>query len=124
MGHETHTRYNALGQRTVVTDADGGVAYYGYDGLNRLISIQYPEFTVQYAYDAVGNRAMITDSVGVTTNVYDNLYRLISVDDPITDTVEYGYDLAGNRIQLSYPDGSVVSYRNRCAIRREMFQKA
>ncbi len=110
LGNETQTRYNALGHRTAVTDADGGVTYYGYDGLNRLGSIQYPEFIVQYAYDAVGNRTVITDSVGVTTNVYDNLYRLISVDDPITDTVEYGYDLAGNRTQLSYPDGSVVSY--------------
>ncbi len=110
LGHETHTRYNALGYRTVVTDADGGVTYYGYDGLNRLVTIEYPEFTVQYAYDAVGNCTTVTDSVGVTSYVYDDLYRLVNVDDPITGTVGYDYDRAGNRTQLTYPTGEVVTY--------------
>jgi RHS repeat-associated protein len=110
LGHETHTRYNALGHRTVVTDADGGVTHYGYDGLNRLVSIGYPEFTVEYAYDAAGNRTVMTDSVGVTGYVYDDLYRLVSADDPITGTVGYGYDLVGNRTRLVYPTGEVVTY--------------
>jgi YD repeat-containing protein len=56
----------------------------------------------------------MTDSVGVTTYVYDDLGRLISVDDPITGTVSYGYDLAGNRTQLTYPTGEVVTYTYRC----------
>jgi YD repeat-containing protein len=38
----------------VVTDAEGAVTRYSYDGLDRLISIQYPDSSVQYAYDAGG----------------------------------------------------------------------
>jgi RHS repeat-associated protein len=110
LGHETLTRYNALGYRTVVTDANGSVTRYSYDGLNRLISVQYPDSNVQYAYDALGNRMAMTDTLGVTRYEYDDLYRLVSVTDLFTGTVAYSHDLAGNRTQLTYPDGKVVTY--------------
>jgi YD repeat-containing protein len=39
------------------TPALAGVAQYTYDNLNRLVQVQYDDgTTVQYAYDAVGNR--------------------------------------------------------------------
>jgi YD repeat-containing protein len=110
LGHKTYTRYNALGYRTVVTDANGAVTRYSYDGLNRLIGVQYPDSSVQYSYDALGRRTAMTDTLGVTTYVYDDLGRLVSVSDPLTGTVGYGYDLVGNRTQLIYPDGQVVTY--------------
>jgi YD repeat-containing protein len=37
LGYETHTRYDALGNRTVVTDADDGVTYYGYTQMLLLV---------------------------------------------------------------------------------------
>jgi YD repeat-containing protein len=50
----------------VVTDAEGAVTRYSYDGLDRLISIQYPDSSVQYAYDAVGSRTAMIDTLGTT----------------------------------------------------------
>ena len=60
LGNKTTTQYNARGLRTVVTDADGLVTRYYYDGLNRLTRIEYPAsgqqlaFTVTYAYRCKG----------------------------------------------------------------------
>ena len=97
---------------TVVTDADGAVTQHSYDGLNRLSEVYYEDEdrTVSYEYDAVGNRVAMTDTLGVTSYVYDDMYRLVEVDDPITGTVAYEYDLAGNRTQLIYPNGQVVTH--------------
>jgi RHS repeat-associated protein len=112
LGHKTAIHYNALGYRTIITDADSDVTRYSYDGFNRLIEVYYEadDITVEYEYDAVGNCTAMTDTLGVTRYVYDDLYRLVSVSDPITGTVSYAYDLAGNRTQLVYPDGKVVTY--------------
>ncbi|MGD9101214.1 MAG: hypothetical protein PVF45_12110, partial [Anaerolineae bacterium] len=105
LGHETRTQYNALGYRTVVTDANDAVTHYSYDGLNRLIGVHYvsDNVTVTYRYDAASNRTVMTDTLGTTLYVYDDLGWLVSVSDPLTGTVEYGYDLVGNRTQLVYP---------------------
>jgi RHS repeat-associated protein len=112
LGHQTRTQYNALGYRTVVTDANDAVTHYSYDGLNRLSGVHYvsDDVTVTYRYDAASNRTTMTDTLGTTLYVYDDLGRLVSVSDPLTGTVEYGYDLVGNRTQLFYPDGQVVTY--------------
>jgi RHS repeat-associated protein len=112
LGHKTYTRYNALGYRTVVTDANGAVTRYSFDGLNRLTLVHYVSdgVTVAYRYDAASNRTVMTDTLGVTRYVYDDLYRLVSATDPFTGTVSYGYDLVGNRTQLIYPDGQVATH--------------
>ncbi|MCP4424857.1 MAG: RHS repeat protein, partial [Chloroflexi bacterium] len=112
LGNQTHTQYNALGYRTVVTDANDAVTRYFYDDLNRLVQISYEADgeTVEYAYDTLGNRTLMTDSLGVTVYEYDDLSRLITVTSPLTGTLIYGYDLVGNRTSLTYPDGKVVTY--------------
>jgi YD repeat-containing protein len=51
----------------------------------------------------------MTDSLGVTHYVYDELNRLKQVTDPFTGTVQYRYDAASNRTQTIYPDGIVVT---------------
>jgi hypothetical protein len=38
----TQYAYDVLGNRTVITDADGLFTHYVYDGLNRLTRIDYP----------------------------------------------------------------------------------
>jgi len=92
-----------LGKHTlnISSSADGLGAHYFYDGLNRLVEIQYPDAVVEYAYDALGRRTTMTDTAGVTTYEYDDLGRVIRVTDPFTGVVEYGYDLAGNRTTLT-----------------------
>ncbi|MCP4359994.1 MAG: RHS repeat protein, partial [Chloroflexi bacterium] len=111
LGNQTRTAYNALGLRTSATDGNDAVAAYSYDGLNRLSQTDYTQDgeTVAYAYDAIGNRLVMTDSVGTTSYQYDDLYRPIIVTDPFTGTVVYSYDRVGNRIGLTYPDGKQVT---------------
>ncbi|MCP5094729.1 MAG: hypothetical protein GY943_04170 [Chloroflexi bacterium] len=112
LGNRITTTYNVLGSRVVLTDGNKATTTYEYDGLNRLTDVHYLDDNedVNYVYDAIGNRKTMTDSVGVTSYLYDDLYRLTSVTDPFTGTVSYGYDLAGNRTQLTYPDSKVVTY--------------
>ena len=85
---------------------------YGYDVLSRLASITYvgDGASVTFAYDAVGNRTVMTDTAGVTRYVYDDLYRVTQVTDPYNQVVGYQYDAASNRTKLTYPGDSVVTY--------------
>src|SRR3990172_3731946 len=62
-----------------------------------------PDADVSLAYDAAGNRIDMSDGVGSTHWVYDNLNRPTSVTDPFNGTVGYGYDGLGNRTSLDYP---------------------
>ncbi|HUM67575.1 MAG TPA: PKD domain-containing protein [Chloroflexota bacterium] len=112
LGNQTFSHYNALGLRLVMTDANEAITRYEYDGLNRLVHTIYEadNETVSTSYDALGNRQVMTDSIGTTHYEYDDLYRLITVTTPFTGTVLYGYDLVGNRNQITYPDGKVVTY--------------
>jgi YD repeat-containing protein len=63
----------------------------------------------QAIVDTMGNRKVMTDSLGVTRYVYDELNRLKQVIDPFMGTVQYRYDVVGNRTQTIYPDGKVVT---------------
>ena len=104
--------YDALGNTRIMTDANGEVTLFTYDGLNRTASINYVADgqTVSYAYDAVGNTRVMTDAIGTTQYAYDDLYRLTEVINPFDQSVRYAYDLNGNRTQLTYPDDKVVGY--------------
>ena len=53
---------------------------------------------------------VMTDSFGVTSYQYDDLYRLITVTNPFTGVVGYRYDDADNRVRLIYPDEREVLY--------------
>jgi len=112
LNQATHTVYNALGQTVVITDANGAVTRYEYDELSRVQTILYQSDgdTVTYAYDALGRRTVMTDSLGVTVHGYDELSRLTVITDSLGATLHYAYDVAGNRTGLTYPDGKVVTY--------------
>ncbi|MFN3930089.1 MAG: RHS repeat protein, partial [Thermoflexus sp.] len=66
--------------------------------------------TVEYAYDANHNRIAMTDTLGVTTWVYDPLNRVVAVTDSLGRTLGYGYDAVGNRIAITYPLTGTVTY--------------
>ncbi|MEM9773651.1 MAG: RHS repeat-associated core domain-containing protein [Chloroflexota bacterium] len=112
LGDADSTIYDALGNVRQMTDRNGEVVTYQYDGLNRPTSITYQSDgeTVEFEYDAIGNRKVMTDAVGTTTYAHDSLYRITSVTDPFTQTVGYEYDLRGNRTKLIYPDNREVVY--------------
>ena len=52
----------------------------------------------------------MTDGVGTTSWVYDDLNRPTSITDPFEQTIGYGYDAAGNRTSLTYPNQTAVGY--------------
>ncbi len=132
--------YDKAGNRVAITDTKGYVTAYGYDRLNRLVS-QTVNFspalsghgpdnawnlTTLYGYDAQGNQALITDTVGnVTRNFYNSAGQLISVTANYSSALypEHGTDLAwnlttvyeydpvtGNRRVVTEADGLATRY--------------
>lgn len=87
--------YLANGLRASVTERDGSVERYAYDGLNRLISETRTGAnprTVSYRYDAVGNRISVDRDGSVTAYNYDINNRLLNAG-----PVNYTFNANGNR---------------------------
>ncbi|WP_344883499.1 SpvB/TcaC N-terminal domain-containing protein [Nonomuraea antimicrobica] len=100
---------------------------YGYD-FDRLVSIDYPTFQandVRYTYgepgaahNAAGRLTKIEDAGGVTTRQYGPLGEVVSETKVLpgpgphakTFTTGYRYDSFGRVLQLTYPDGEVLTY--------------
>lgn len=86
---------------------------YQYDALGRLTRSTDSRFgkSIQYGYDAAGNRASMTNPEGgVTTYQYDRANRLASQIEPDGVTAFYAYDPTGNRIQRRLSLGHLVAY--------------
>ncbi|QJB44053.1 putative Ig domain-containing protein [Dolichospermum flos-aquae] len=85
--------YDNLGRRNSMTTLEG-IFQYGYDATGQLTSVVTPtNRTINYQYDAAGNRIGVTDN-GTTTN-YDtnNLNQYTNVGNAV-----YSYDTDGNLI--------------------------
>ncbi len=126
-----------------VTDPANGVFQFGYDALNRIVSLSRPngvpdtltytpsnellsrESTLgsllvsraAYDYDNFGRRTSRTDVNGTSTFAYDDLGQLLSATYPAgigLTNESYSYDLAGNRTSSAgTPPGAWVYDRNR-----------
>jgi RHS repeat-associated protein len=117
----TRYAYDALGNRVVMTDANGVATGYGYDALNRLKIVTESMTTTgglnpnsynlmtTYQYDPVGNRTVMTNARGYTTTyVYDALYRVTALSDPLSHTTRYQYDILGNQIVMTDANNNVT----------------
>ena len=98
-----------------VTDENGNIKTFLYDGLDRLVEVheqnQGDTYITYYAYDAIGNIARITDAQGnVRTFEYDGLSRKTALNDPDRGRFTYTYDDAGNIIQTVDNKGQVITY--------------
>lgn len=83
-----------VGNRTQVVDTSGTTTY-GYDDLNRLTDVTYPNADVQaYAYDAMGNRTEKTQNTVPTSYNYDDVDQMT-----VAGGVAYDYDENGNQVQ-------------------------
>ncbi len=85
--------YDNLGRRTSITTLEGTFQY-GYDATGQLTSVITPtNRTINYQYDAAGNRIGVTDN-GTTTNYStNNLNEYTNVGNAV-----YSYDKDGNLI--------------------------
>lgn len=94
--------YTGNGKQQAVTDANGNVTAYGYDGFDRVSTATYTGGSYdQLSYDANGNVVSRRLRDGQVNNYgYDALNRLISIDRPNSAYWEtdlgYGYDTSGN----------------------------
>jgi RHS repeat-associated protein len=118
--------YAGAGNRIKMTDADGNKTKYAYDDLYRLIGVSYPDSTtVNYTYDAAGNRIQLVGG-GITTNytydtanrlltagsvnyTWDNNGNLISKTD-YSGTTTYAYDHENRLISIIFPDGTTNKF--------------
>lgn len=125
-GQSASDSYDALGQLTGLSCADGssiGYAYdangnvvsetdstgtttYSYDALNQLTQEKLPNGnTVTYTYDPAGNLLSKADGGGTVTYSYDVNDRLTGVTEPSGAKTSFAYDVDGNQTGLSYPNG-------------------
>lgn len=116
-----------------VTDSEGYQLEFAYDGLNRLVSIEYPDGTKEtVAYDKL-DVVLTTDRLArVTRSVYDRLGQLVCATDPLGRTTrlcwcscgslsaltdaegnrtEWHHDLQGRVVTKIYADDSQVEYQ-------------
>ncbi|MFQ5535571.1 MAG: hypothetical protein ACE5EM_12210, partial [Sphingomonadales bacterium] len=111
--------YSVNGQQTSVTDANGNLTEYFYDGFDRLIKTQFPSKTTAgvsnaadtetFTYDAGGNvLTKKTRNGDVITSVYDALNRVTSKTPGLDKAVNYQYDRAGRQTDVRYADASYI----------------
>ena len=120
--HRTSYGYDGNWNRVALTDANNTVTRYEYDDLSRLTAVienylqgitpdQETNVRTEYTYDAIGNRLTIKDALNhVTSFDFDDLGRLISESDPLTNATTYTYDGAGNRVAVLDANGSTTAY--------------
>ncbi|MCG8456468.1 MAG: hypothetical protein MI919_09310 [Holophagales bacterium] len=102
--------YDRNGNRITQVDTQAGLPTetvgYLYDDADRLLEVSYPEKTVTYTYDGVGNRRTEQERDPAGTLLRDRSYlydgrdrltELRDLQDP-SRTVVYGYDQNGNQI--------------------------
>jgi YD repeat-containing protein len=116
LGRTVAYAYDAIGNRTRTTRADGVAITYDRDALGRVVTISYAGQATDYAFDAVGNRTAMTDTLGVTAYTYDDLDRLTAAAGP-NGAVAYTYDLAGNRLSVGDGAGHQTTYAYDAATR-------
>ena len=126
-------RYDDSGNLTEKIDsnlrASGRSIQYDYDGLNRLIKVNYPKTAAtEYTYggpgDTADNRAgrLINRSdasgtieyaygkLGEVSETIRTLNRLDQTLDSQTAVTSFVYDYLGRLEEISYPDGETVAY--------------
>ncbi len=94
------------------THADGTTTEYNYSPDGYLTQTQYPDQTVTYGVDAVGNRTSMTDAIGTSAWEFDWANRVVSDTDAHGNTHTYAYDAVGNQVGPSMRTGGCSSARS------------
>ncbi len=122
-------RYDSDANLTGKTDALGIVTNQTFDALDRPLTTTYPAHAaenVAYTYDqtgsgfsfGIGRLTSVTDAAGSLTRTYEergNLLSEIRVNGTTTLTTKYAYDGASRIANMTYPDGTLVTYQHDAA---------
>jgi len=101
------------GRITSITDPDGNVYRYNYDGNGDLASVMLPGVTAPMTYTYNGTHLLTGETsprggAGTLASYYPD-GRLQAVTDPLGNTTQYAYDLIGNTTTITNPDGGVTT---------------
>jgi RHS repeat-associated protein len=109
------SKWDAKGTTTETDDERLSITQYSYQHptypgmLYR--EINYDGSYTEYDYDDAGNIVTVVDANGIiTTNMYDNLNRLISTTEAGIVGIDRGYDAHGNLSLLIDPEGSQTAF--------------
>jgi len=109
--------YDAVGNLTRLTLADGSTLDYGYDAAHRRVAVaDNLGNRIAYTLDALGNRIeeQVTDPAGALTRtrarVYDSLNRLREDIGGEGQRWAYAYDAEGNRTSATDPNQHTTTY--------------
>jgi RHS repeat-associated protein len=99
-GAVTRFTHDASGNQTSVEDGEGNITTFTYDLQNRVLTETFANGDLRtHTYDALREISR-TDALGTTTNSYDALDRLLSVDPPGPDLRHYSYDDGGRLLSV------------------------
>ena len=121
--------YDGDANLTSKTDARGVVTNQTFDKLDRPLTTTYPADTaenVAYTYDqtgagfafGIGRLTSVTDAAGSLTRQYEergNLANETRVNGTTTLSTSYTYDGASRIASMTYPDGTLVTYKRDAA---------
>ncbi len=103
--------YDGNGNILSMTDEEGIVTEYSYDSGDRLLSITREEESISFAYDELGRLISVEDSCGHTeTADYDGEDRLTAYEDKENNRTTYTYDSAGRITAETAPNGAITKY--------------
>jgi len=122
LGVQRHRSYDALDRLVSTIENYNGTdaatkntqSVYAYDALDRLDGVSDPDGLItSYDYDGLGDAiAQESPDTGTTGRTFDAAGDLLSNTDAKGVTVVYAYDALGRRTGASYPDNTLdVAYR-------------
>ena len=109
-------RYNAF-HLISKTDPEGIETTYRYDGAGRLIAETRGHKTIQYQYDALGNRNRVQTSESATIYEFDFKGQLLEerlegLDGKVFRKTNYQYDVDGNQIRIIQDNSTTYTQYN------------
>ncbi|MFC5472331.1 RHS repeat-associated core domain-containing protein [Paraherbaspirillum soli] len=118
LGHVTTQSYDSLGrlmQQTQPAPTAGGSSptiSYSYDGLAQLSTVTDPRNLVtSYSIDGLGNQTALTSpDTGSTTKTYDVAGNLKASTDARGKTTNYSYDALNRLTRIDYASGAATQF--------------
>lgn len=112
-GKSELSAYDAQGRLTTLTRPSGDQVTHEYTPEGRPSRIILPgggQITFAYAYSATGLVVTATEALGVSTLIFDKLYRLTERTDIHGNTMKFAYTPGGRLAAVTYPGNRVLSY--------------